>query len=75
MLQGKSSGEGLGGLPSHDETLGGPSSGFTLLVVFVYGDVNMTSVDFVNETKAQYLVHNNPMINLFQCQIHLEILC
>ena len=60
MLQGKSSGEGLGGLP--DETLGGPNSGFTLLVVFVYGDINMTSVDFVKETKAQYLMHNNPMI-------------
>ena len=64
MLQEKRSGEGLGDLPSHDETLGGPSSGFTLLVVFVYGDVNMTGVDFVKESKAQYVVHNNSMTNI-----------
>ena len=63
MLQGKISGEELSGLPSHDETLGGPICGFTLLVVFVYGDVDMTGVDFVKETKAKYLVHNNSMTN------------
>ena len=43
-VAGERSGEGLGDLPSHDETLGGPSSRFTLLVVFVYGDVNMTGL-------------------------------
>ena len=35
--------------PHTEETLGGASSGFTLLVVFVYGAVNMTGVDFVKE--------------------------
>ena len=33
------------------KTLGSLSSGVTLLEVLVHGDVNMTSVDFVEETK------------------------
>ena len=47
--------KGLGGLPSHDEKLGYASSGVTLLEVLVYGDVNMTDVDIVKETKAVVL--------------------
>ena len=44
-------GKGLGGLTLHVEKLGSPScSGVIPLDVLVYGDVNMTSVDFVKET-------------------------
>ena len=32
------------------KTLGSPRSGVTQLEVLVYGDVNMTGVDFVKET-------------------------
>ena len=35
--------------------LGTPSSGVTPLEVLVYGDVNMTGVDFVKETTAVVL--------------------
>ena len=43
-------GKGLGGLPLHVENAGLASSGATPLEVLVYGDVNMTGVDFVKET-------------------------
>ena len=36
--------------PCMSKTLGSQSSGVTPLEVLVYGDVNMTGVDFVKET-------------------------
>ncbi len=38
--------------PCTTKTLDSPSSGATPLEVMVYGDVNMTGVDFLKETKA-----------------------
>jgi len=50
MLQETKHGKGLGGLHLHVENAGLRVLGVTLLEVLVYGDVNMTGVDFVKET-------------------------
>ena len=59
--------ERLGGLPLRVENAGSPNSGVNLLEVLVYGDVNMTGVDFVKETYTVVLPPQFPSVAPSAC--------